>query len=111
MVPRRHWRKILLGAGESIKLRPGEMILGRTFEAFSIPRSCAGKLEGRSSFARMGLAIHCSADFINPAWRGRMPLQLTNLGASSIRSCTLPTNLSADADQAFGRTTAHLRIA
>ena len=45
MVPRRHWRKILLGAGESIKLRPGEMILGRTFEAFSIPRSCAGKLE------------------------------------------------------------------
>lgn len=58
---------------------------GVAFETFTIPSACAGKLEGRSSFARMGLAVHCSADFINPGYRGHMPLQLVNLGKGSVR--------------------------
>jgi hypothetical protein len=61
------------------------MLLGRTFEAFTVPAKYAGKLEGRSSFARMGLAIHCTADFINPGYRGKMPLELINFGRGSIR--------------------------
>ena len=61
------------------------MLLGRTYESFTIPKELAGKLEGRSSFARMGLAVHCSADFINPAYRGKMPLQLVNFGRTTIR--------------------------
>ena len=83
--PRRHWTKISLDVGESVSLRPGEMLLGRTFESFTVPGNLAGKLEGRSSFARMGLAVHCSADFINPGYRGKMPLELINLGKSTIR--------------------------
>jgi deoxycytidine triphosphate deaminase len=82
--PRRYWRRITLGEAESITVKPQSMVLGRTFESFSIPPEYAGKLEGRSSFNRMGLAVHCSGDFINPGWRGRMPLQLVNFGKSPI---------------------------
>jgi deoxycytidine triphosphate deaminase len=72
----RRWFRL----GESVTLNPGEMVLGRTFEVFTIPNAYAGKLEGRSTFARLGLSIHCTGDFINPGWRGRMPLQLVNHG-------------------------------
>ena len=66
--------------GEGITLKPGQLLLGRTFEEFTIPNGYAGKLEGRSTFARLGLSVHCTGDFINPGWRGRMPLQLVNHG-------------------------------
>jgi hypothetical protein len=88
------------------------MLLGRTYEEFSIPTSCAGKIEGRSSFARMGLAVHCSADFINPGWRGHMPLQLINHGAHTIRLfpyipiCQLVlVSLSSTPERVYGDTT------
>jgi dCTP deaminase len=76
----RHWFRL----GEGITIKPGQMILGRTFEKFTIPNGYAGKLEGRSTFARLGLSIHCTGDFINPGWRGRMPLQLVNHGVVPI---------------------------
>jgi deoxycytidine triphosphate deaminase len=65
-------------AGDGITINPGQMVMGRTFEKFTIPNGYAGKLEARSSYARMGLSIHCTGDFINPGWRGHMPLQLVN---------------------------------
>ncbi|MEW4568736.1 dCTP deaminase [Tautonia sp. JC769] len=72
----RRWFRL----GERVTLKPGELVLGRTYETFTIPNGYAGKLEGRSTFARLGLSIHCTGDFINPGWRGRMPLQLVNHG-------------------------------
>jgi hypothetical protein len=45
----------------------------------------ARKIEGRSSFARLGLTVHCTGDFINPVWDGFMPLRLTNHGTLPIR--------------------------
>jgi deoxycytidine triphosphate deaminase len=74
------YRRRTLKNGEGIRLDPGRLLLGRTFEEFMIPNGYAGKLEGRSTFARLGLSVHCTGDFINPGWRGRMPLQLVNHG-------------------------------
>ena len=54
--------------------------MGRIYERFVIPKEYAGKIEGRSSYARMGLMVHCTGDFINPGWSGYMPLQLYNAG-------------------------------
>lgn len=82
--PRRHWKRITLQPHECITIKPGETLFGKTYEKFSIPANCAGKLEGRSSFARMGLDITVG-DFINPGWRGHMPLQLVNHGPYSIK--------------------------
>jgi len=83
--PRRYWKKRVLAPNASITLESGDMLLGRTCELFTIPRTCAGKIEGRSSFARMGLAVHCTGDFINPGYRGHMPLQLVNHSAVPIK--------------------------
>ena len=110
--PRRYWRRKELKPDESITLAPGAMLLGRTYEEFSMPKKCAGKIEGRSSFARMGLAVHCSADFINPGWRGHMPLQLINHGEHTIRLfpyipiCQLVLiPLSSQPERVYGDTT------
>lgn len=47
--PRRYWRKRELELNRPIKLRPGQLILGRTYERFRIPPEFAGKITGRSS--------------------------------------------------------------
>lgn len=83
--PRRYYRKVALGMGETILLRPFELLLGRTLEEFSVPNGYAGELTGRSSFARLGLIVNATGGYINPGWRGRMPLQLLNLGPNPIR--------------------------
>ncbi|HEX6499143.1 MAG TPA: dCTP deaminase [Micromonosporaceae bacterium] len=85
VAPRRRWKERHLQPGESILIPPGSMILAHTLEQFTVPSDCAGKIEGRSSYARLGLQVHCSADFINPGYRGRMSIQLVNLGRVPIK--------------------------
>lgn len=79
------WHEIILQEGEYIEIKPGEFILGRTYEKYTIPNDCAGKLEGRSSISRLGLAMQIGSDFINPNWRGHMPLQLVNYSKTTIK--------------------------
>jgi deoxycytidine triphosphate deaminase len=83
--PRHYWRKCVLRSNECITLKPGRLLLGRVAEKFTIPYDCAGKIEGRSSFARLGLSVHCTGDFINPGYRGHMPLELVNHGSNPIK--------------------------
>ena len=83
--PRRNWRQLNLSDGGTIVLKPGEIALCRVYEEVTIPPDCAGMIEGRSSFARMGLSVHCTGSFINPGWRGHMPLTLINNGPWRLR--------------------------
>jgi deoxycytidine triphosphate deaminase len=83
--PRREWRKAELQDGQSLTIWPGEVLMTRIYESFQIPDEYAGKIEGRSSYARIGLAVHCTGDFINPGWSGFMPLQLVNASPFPIR--------------------------
>jgi deoxycytidine triphosphate deaminase len=71
---RRGWRRLEIRPNDKITLKPGQMVLARTAERFVMPSDCAGRLEGRSSYARLGLSIHSTGSFINPGWRGHMPL-------------------------------------
>lgn len=83
--PRREWRRVGLTDGESMTIWPGQVLMGRIYERFRIPDDLAGKVEGRSSYARIGLAVHCTGDFINPGWDGFMPLQLYNASPFPIK--------------------------
>jgi deoxycytidine triphosphate deaminase len=83
--PRREWRKAELTDGESVTIWPGQVVMTRIYERFTVPAAYAGKIEGRSSYARIGLAIHCTGDFINPGWSGYMPLQLFNASPFPIK--------------------------
>ena len=51
-------------------LRPGEFVLGITYEWVDLPLAAgmAARVEGRSTLARMGLAVHLTAPTIHAGW-------------------------------------------
>lgn len=59
-------------------LRPGEFILGATYERITIGRQFAAQVAGKSSLARMGVAMHITAGFIDPGFAGMLTLELVN---------------------------------
>ncbi|MEU9407540.1 dCTP deaminase [Streptomyces sp. NPDC048281] len=89
LAPRRRWKKVKYRPGEAIDLKPNEVLLGRTYEKFTVPPLYAGKIEGRSSYARLGLMIHCTGDFINPGWQGHMPVEIVSFARSRVRLAPL----------------------
>lgn len=60
-------------------LHPKTLVLASTLEYVSLPEDVWGLLEGRSSFARLGLII-ATASSIDPGYKGCITLELTNLG-------------------------------
>jgi dCTP deaminase len=69
---------------DSVELKPGDMILGKTVEKIELPSNICGRLEGRSSFARLGLAIHVTSSFIQPGSRNHQILEIVNLSRQRI---------------------------
>ena len=65
-------------------LMPQETVLGITKEKITLPPNIAGWLEGRSSFARLGLLIHISASFIQPGISNHQVLEMTNFGPNPL---------------------------
>ncbi len=66
------------------ELPPGELWLGETSEWFDVPVGLAARVEGRSSWGRLGLLTHLTAGFIDPGFRGTITLELYN-----VTDCTL----------------------
>ena len=68
-------------------IHPGEFVLGITHERVELPlaSSIAARVEGRSSVARMGLAVHLTAPTIHAGWEGRITLEMVNLGGWPIK--------------------------
>lgn len=60
-------------------LHPGEFALGSTREHIELPDDLVARLEGKSSLGRLGLLIHSTAGFVDPGWRGRLTLELSNV--------------------------------
>lgn len=67
-----------------ITIQPGEMILGVSKERITLPSDIAGWLQGRSRFARFGLAVHVTASFMQPGIDNHQVLEIVNLGNSPI---------------------------
>lgn len=68
------------GEPESYTLKPGEFVLALTHETIEIPSDLIGFVEGRSTYARMGLTMHQTAPWIQPGWRGQITLEIRNAG-------------------------------
>jgi len=68
----------------SIKLRPREMILGKTLERITLPADMCGKLEGRSRYARFGTAIHVSSSLVHAGSDSHQILEIVNLSPATI---------------------------
>ena len=70
--------------GKAIIVKPDEMILGITREKITLADNYCGWLEGRSRFARFGLAIHVTAGFMHPGISNHQVLEIVNLGQSRL---------------------------
>ncbi|MEM4633809.1 MAG: dCTP deaminase [Candidatus Anstonellaceae archaeon] len=64
--------------GKSITLQPGQMCLGVTEEKIFMPNDLIGTLEGRSRYARMGLAVHVTSALVQPGSKNRQVLEIVN---------------------------------
>ncbi len=71
---------ISLQGQDTIIIKPQEMILGITREKITLAENYCGWLEGRSRFARFGLAIHVTAGFMHPGISNHQVLEIVNLG-------------------------------
>lgn len=71
--------------GKSFTLQPGQFALGRSVEQFKVPADIAVRLEGKSSLARLALAIHVTGGFIDPGFEGTITLEFVNLLPVPIR--------------------------
>jgi deoxycytidine triphosphate deaminase len=76
--PYRYQEEIVVPFAQRFILHPGEMVLGSTFEYISMPLYLEGSIEGRSSWARIGL-VNAAAVSIDPGYRGCITLELANL--------------------------------
>lgn len=70
---------IEVGPEEPMFLHPHEFVLGSTVERVRIPNDLVGRLDGRSSLGRLGVVIHSTAGFIDPAFEGHVTLEISNL--------------------------------
>jgi dCTP deaminase len=65
-------------------LHPGEFVLGSSRERVRLPDDLVSRVEGKSSLGRLGLLIHSTAGFIDPAWDGHITLELSNVNTIPI---------------------------
>jgi dCTP deaminase len=73
-------REIVIENGEPFIIQPGDFVLATTVEYLELPDDLVGSLEGRSSIGRLGIIIHSTAASVEAGWRGKITLELANMG-------------------------------
>lgn len=77
-------REIAVKDGEPFIVQPGDFVLAATMEKITIAPNLLGRLEGRSSLARLGIVVHSTASVFEPGWDGNPVLELGNLGRMAV---------------------------
>lgn len=70
--------------GESLKLKPGDRILSHTLEKIEMPDDLAAQLTGRSSLGRLFVAVHQTAGWIDPSFKGEITLEIANFSRHQV---------------------------
>jgi dCTP deaminase len=77
-------RTIEVGEDEPFIMQPGDFALASTIETLSLDDDLLGRLEGRSSIARLGITVHSTAAVFEPGWVGTATMELSNLGRMAV---------------------------
>jgi dCTP deaminase len=77
-------RTIEVGEDEPFIMQPGDFALASTIESLELPDDLLGRLEGRSSIARLGITVHSTAAVFEPGWIGTATMELSNLGRMAV---------------------------
>lgn len=75
---------LTLEADGVMDILPGHFLLGSTAERVTLPADLGAQVQGKSSFARLGLLVHCTAGWIDPGFDGKITLEFVNLGINPI---------------------------
>ena len=67
------------------------VLVAQTLEKIYIPNDLVGLVEGRSSYARVGVTIHVTAPKIDPGFDAHITLEMANFGE-------VPVDLRAGVD-------------
>jgi dCTP deaminase len=77
-------RTIECAADEPFIMQPGDFALASTVERLELADDLLGRLEGRSSIARLGITVHSTAAVFEPGWIGTATMELSNLGRMAV---------------------------
>lgn len=80
-----YMRDVEVPVGQPFYIHPGEFVLATTLEYLRVPPDLGCRLEGRSSWGRMGLLVHVTAAFVDPGYSGKLTFELYNAGRLPIR--------------------------
>jgi len=72
------------GKPNSFCLEPEEFVLALTHEVVTVPPHLIARVEGRSTYARVGLSMHQTAPWIQPGWTGQIVLEIKNSGTALV---------------------------
>lgn len=75
----------LIEVKDYLILKPNETVLGITKEKIKLPDNVCGWLQGRSRFARLGLLVHISSNFIQPGIDNKQVLEMKNVGKITLK--------------------------
>ena len=67
---------------DSTRIGPGEFVLCRSVETFTIPEDVVGVVVGKSTYARCGLMVNCTP--MEPGWSGELTIELHNCSAHHV---------------------------
>jgi dCTP deaminase len=97
---------------EGVVIHPGEFILGGTLEKLNVPDDLVARVEGRSSYGRLGIIVHATAGFVDPGFEGDITLEIQNLGNAPVkiypedRICQLVfETMTSEAEESYGEKT------
>lgn len=65
-------------------IHPYEFVLASIYEYIKLSDNIAAQIQGRSSFARLGLIIHTSAGWVDPGYSGHLTLEMFNTNKKPI---------------------------
>ena len=65
-------------------MKPNETVRGVTKEKVTFPPDIAGRIEGRSRFARIGLGVHITSGFIHPGADNVQVLEISNMSPNEL---------------------------
>lgn len=77
-------KEIKINSAKSFVIQPGDFVLASTIEILELGNDILGRLEGRSSLGRLGIVVHSTASVFDPGWKGKVVLELGNLGRIAV---------------------------
>ncbi len=70
---------------QAVTLAPGQFVLAHSMEYIELPANLSADVEGRSSFARLGIEVHMTASLIDPGFQGVLTFEIFNAGPNPIK--------------------------